>query len=1524
MATIDDKVVAMSFENSKFEAGVRTTMASIDKLKQSLQFKDVGKGLSNLSTSMNRTNFRPLSKSIDSVRAHFSAANVIMGAALGHLTIQAVNAGERIAKALTLGPILQGMDIYKTKLQAIQTILANTQAAGTKMKDVNKALQQLNVYSNKTIYSFGQMTKNIGTFTAAGVGLKPAVSAIKGIANLAALSGSNSDQAATAMYQLSQAISAGRVSLQDWNSVVNAGMGGTVFQRALANTAVAMGKLKDSQLKLVGPMKNVAINGESFRQSIQSGPGKQSWLTSDVLTKTLATFTGDLTDAQLAAEGFNKQQIKAIQATAKTALNAATQVKTFSQLMDVTKETIATGWANTFEIIIGNLNESKKLFTGISNALNNVINRSAATRNRILTDWKDLGGRTLLLKGLKETFQALSDVLRPIRQAFRDIFPRQTGRDLFNLTVRFEKFAKTLKPSQQTLDNLRRTFRGVFAIIDIGKQVIGGLIGVFENLFHAAGAGHGGFLALTASIGDMLVAFDLALRRGKGLETFFHGLSTVLAVPIKLFAEVAHAVANMFNGFSPGGFSVKMDFATKATKPFKKALEFIIDALQNLGPAISNAVQNMNFELILQVIRTGLLGGLFLLLRKFLSGGTLAQTLGIFGNNLGKGIGARIGGGLLKNLSGTFGQLTGTLKTMQQNLKAKTLEEIAIAIALIAASVVALSLVKPKRLSGALTALAIGFAELIGAMVVLDKLIATKSMIKLPLLATSLILVATALDLLTISVVALGKLKPGELIRGLSAVAIILGTLVGSMKLLAKNSVGMAIAGAALNEVAIALNIIALAVLQFSKMDIVSLGKGLLGVAGSLTAIAIAMRLMPKSIIITAGGVLVVAAALNILAIAMAKFGSMDLITIGKGLLGIGGGLVVIALAMKLMPKSIIITAAGLFIVAEALGKIVSAVGTLGAMSIKQLATGLTSLAIALGILALALTAMSGTLAGAAALTVAAAGIALFVPALIKLGNQSWTKIIKSMVALGASFGLVAAAGLLLEPVIPALLGFGAALILIGGGLALAGAGVALIGIGLGAIAVSGSAAVAVLIKALIDLSKSVGEIGKNTILGLLEIVKTFAKVAPQFVKAVVKIIDTMSEALMKSAPKMAEALIVVLVSALKSLDKHSPEIIKAGFDILENLLKGINDNLDKIVTMAVNIVITLVKSLAKNANRLISAGFNLVVKIIEGFTNNINKLVSAGANAIIHFVTGIAKNIKKVVHAGAHILAHLLTGLGKDLGRFAEAGGRAIASFITGIGNAILDVVKAAVHVGIRFVHTVVNQMVRMENVVARGIVRLLNATANVIDRYEPQIIKAMARIGLAIVTGMVKGVGLNAHLFYDKIKSLAKTAWDHLKHFWSIFSPSRLTYGLGKNIVLGMAQGLDQNASEVYSSVKDLNSTMSSLMDTISLGSIDKNPKITPILDLSSIKDGASKLDGLINKTPLGAISLNHAAVISARQTATGTEKEAAIAAAGHSFKFEQNNFSPRELPASEIYRQTKNQLSQFRDMADSRKGV
>ena len=270
--TIDQRVVEMRFDNKQFESATATSMSTIDKLKQKLNFTGASKGLEEVSSAAKKVDMSSLGNAVEAVRVKFSSLQVIGVTALSNIANSAVNAGKRIVSALTIDPVMTGFQEYETQINAIQTILANTSSAGTTLGQVNAALDELNTYADKTIYNFTEMTRNIGTFTAAGVDLDTSVSAIKGIANLAAVSGSTSQQASTAMYQLSQAIAAGRVSLEDWNSVVNAGMGGKVFQDALKNTAKAMGITVDES--------------KSFRESISAAFGQESWLTSDVLLNT--------------------------------------------------------------------------------------------------------------------------------------------------------------------------------------------------------------------------------------------------------------------------------------------------------------------------------------------------------------------------------------------------------------------------------------------------------------------------------------------------------------------------------------------------------------------------------------------------------------------------------------------------------------------------------------------------------------------------------------------------------------------------------------------------------------------------------------------------------------------------------------------------------------------------------------------------------------------------------------------------------------------------------------------------------------------------------------------------------------------------------------------------------------------------------------------------------------------------------------------------------------------------------------
>lgn len=402
---VDERVVSMQFDNAQFERNVRTSMSTLDKLKQKLNFKGTTDGLEKVGASVKKVNFTGLSSGIQTVQAQFSALEVIGVTALANITNQAVNAGKRMVNALTLEPVMTGFQEYETQINAVQTILSNTKSKGSTIEDVNAALDELNLYADKTIYNFTEMTRNIGTFTAAGVGLEKSVTSIKGIANLAAVSGSTSLQASTAMYQLSQALAAGRVSLMDWNSVVNAGMGGELFQNALKRTATHMGTDVDSLIEKYG----------SFRESLTRG----QWLTADVLTETLTQLSGAYTEADLIAQGYTEQQAKEITDLANTAVDAATKVKTFSQLWDTMKEAVQSGWAQTWRTIIGDYEEAKVLFSEISEFFtgdNGIITKMSNARNDLLT--KALSETPF--SGLAERIKEVTGVTEEMTAATQD------------------------------------------------------------------------------------------------------------------------------------------------------------------------------------------------------------------------------------------------------------------------------------------------------------------------------------------------------------------------------------------------------------------------------------------------------------------------------------------------------------------------------------------------------------------------------------------------------------------------------------------------------------------------------------------------------------------------------------------------------------------------------------------------------------------------------------------------------------------------------------------------------------------------------------------------------------------------------------------------------------------------------------------------------------------------------------------------------------------------------------------------
>lgn len=1379
MSGIDNRIVAMKFDNAQFERGVSTTISSMDKLKQSLHFDEAKTGLQNLSGSIAKFNMGGMEGSIHSVSAAFTTMATVGITALSNITNKAVDAGINLVKSLTISPITEGFSEYELKLGSIQTILANTAKYGTKLPEVTKVLDDLNKYSDKTIYNFGDMTKNIGLFTNAGIKIKDAASMIKGFSNAAAASGTSAEGAAGAAYQLSQALSSGKVTLQDWKSLTNVGMGNKNMQQGIIDIANAMGTFRGKGISAKDAQKN-------FNATLEKG-----WLTADVMSKYLKIMAGDMTDAKMKSLGLSKEQIKMFKAQQKTAEEAATKVRTFSQLMGTLREAVGSGWSQTFETIFGNFDEATTLFTNISDAVGGWINKSSEARNKILDDWKKLGGRTHLISAFTNIFEALGRVLGPIKDAFRDIFPPMTGKRLNDLTISFENFTKKLKISDSTMENLKSTFKGIFAVFSILKQLSHGVIkvisGVFSALSGPGGDAGGGFLAVTAKIGDFISGIDEMLKKTKAIDKFFGAIGGSIAAVITVLADFGKAFVHLFTGGDISFFDdLKKQFANLGPiiDDIKSKISDIVGAIKNLlgrfhippdlfgiTTATDNASESLDglntsvketghfFDGFMASAKqvAGVIGEAFSWiwekLKQLTEGFTLQDLLALINTGFFislfrtvKGFFKQFGGlveqygTLIENAGNAFKNFGGALKGMQQNLKAEALLKIAAALLVLVIAIWILSFIDTKDVAKGIGALAVMLGVLNVALKSLSKGMSNRSIGRLTLLSGALVVFAFAMVAMAGAVLAFGKMKPDTLVRGFGSIIAVLV-------------------------------IMAAALVAFDK-------------AGGAKQIAVA-----------AGGLIVMAIALGMLAGVVLLFDRIDTGTMVSGLLKLAATLGILAAFMWLisglkMPGSLI----GLIATAIAVGILADNLKKLGEIDWKTAAKGLAYLAVSLTIIAIALGAMETGIAGAAALLVTVFALKLLIPVIKTLGEMDWKTVAKGLGFLAAAFAVVAIGGWLLLPVIPIIALFAASVALVGAAMFLAGAGMLAFASGLAILTVSGAAGIAVFTAALVTFIELLPLIGEQLGLAIVAWAKVIGEKAPEIVKAIGKLLSALLKEAKKRAPEFYETMIDLIISMIKAITKKLPDFVEAAIQLLEAFVKTF------------------------------------------GSRENIKRVYTAAADLLINFLNGLADAINDK---------------SEELGR---AGGR----------------------------------------------------------------------IAAAIVKGLINGIKGAASEVGSAAMDLAKGAVGGITHFLHISSPSKVMIEIGRNVAESMALGINKYSDATVQATEDMGGqTVSKMEEMIARISkvvgedINVEPVIAPVLDLTKFRETAKSMTDYLDTAPaLAAISFDQARAIAASKQPMAAQ-EALIQKAVSEIKFEQNNYSPKALSPSEIYRNTQNQLTLAREL-------
>ena len=1413
-ATIDSRVVEMRFDNKNFENNVQTSLSTLDKLKNSLNMNGAAKSFEQIDNAAKKVNMSGLGNAVESVRLKFSALEVMAVTALSNITTAALNAGMRIAKELTLDPVKLGFSEYETQIGAVQTILANTSHQGTNLQQVNRALDELNIYADKTIYNFTEMTRNIGTFTAAGIDLQTAVDAIKGIANLAAVSGSTSQQASTAMYQLSQALAAGRVTLMDWNSVVNAGMGGKVFQDALIRTSELLGTGAQAAIDTYG----------SFRESLTKG----EWLTTKVLTETLKQFAGAYSEADLIQQGFTAEQARSIMDMAKTAEDAATKVKTFTQLFDTLKESAQSGWTQTWEILIGDFEEAKEVLTEISNVVGDVISKSAEARNEILSGglssgWKQLlsvgiadeagyidsiqevarahgdafdqmvadsdsfsdalkkglqegvissetlsdavfnlqkkmssmsveerkaagytsemimqieslasglrdgsismdeftekimrpSGRENLIQALWNAAKGLMSVITPIKEAFTDIFPPITADQLYKITEGFRSLTERLTLSETASTNLKNTFKGLFAVVDIIGKAFISVIKAIGSLLGGIGKLGGGLLSITGSFGEWLVKLNETIETTDIFNKVFGGIANFIK---NAAAAIKNFITTVAKNFKIPGFELfhnllgrvqdRMSQVGEAAGSMKSG---VVAVFKFMGEALANCQFAQILKTIWNTVKTitsGIVNSFSSISEAIISSLGEANFSGIIdlfnGASLGAiavGITKLIGsfrgaidkiGNIKESFIGILDSVRGCLEAYQSQLKADLLLKIASAIAILTASIVVLSLIDSHKLSSALGAITVLFADLMASMAVFNKVGGKESRVMKSV--TAMLGISTAVLILASALKKLGDLDVGQLITGLVGIAGLTAMVIAAAKAMSFGGPTIIKGATRMVIFAAAIKVLASACEDLSKLSWGELAKGLVGVGVLLASVSMFTnntKLVVNSIT-TATGIVILASAIKVLASACKDFGSMSWNEIIKGLVSVGvllasvskftnktkfvvnsittaTGIVILASAIKVLASACedfgsmswneiikglisvgvllasvsqfmnrakfgvnsIPIAAGIMILAVAIKVLASAVGDFGSMSWEEIAKGLIALGGSIVILSVGLKAMNGTLLGSAAMLVAASALLIMTTALSVFGAMSWESIAKGLVALAGAFAVIGVAGLVLAPLVPTILSLCVALALVGVSILGIGAGLTLVSAGLSALAVA------------LTALATAGTAGATAIVASLTIIFTgIAELIPTIMTKIGDGIAALWIAIANNASAIGEAFRSVILMLVVIFGECVPAIADVMLSLVDGILKALVEYTPSIVDSIMEFLIGILEGIARNLPSLIQAAVDVLMSLFSGV---VDALSGVDMETLLQGITGIG--LLTAIMAALAVVSALIPG---------------------------------------------------------------------------------------------------------------------------------------------------------------------------------------------------------------------------------------------------------------------------------------
>jgi hypothetical protein len=1237
---------------------------------------------------------------METVKVKAGVMQVAAVTAIANIANRAVDAGITMAKSLTFEPIMQGFGEYELKMKSIQTILSNTK--GETLKTVSGYLEELNTYSDQTIYNFANMTQNIGKLTTAGVGLEDATAVVKGFHNMVALAGGDATAAAGALEQFVYGLQAGTIKALDWQSIATRGLGSQSLQTAFFETAKAAGTLEGVSVDTTFEQWSKAVGG--FKGSLESG-----WLTADVATKALSIMTGDMKSVEdIMAQGFSRKAAEDLFKIAEAGVESATKVRTFTGFMDTLKEQIGSGWSKVFELVIGDFNEATTLFTKWSDFSGKILGKFFGYLERLIGGFDKLGGRTAILQTFKNLLAPIAAIIGLVAKAWKLAFGGgDTGRGLATWAKALQHITRPLQILAKVISGQLTPLEGFKRLIEVNKNAvrnfldyIGGFGTKLSDLITLKVPGAGGVINfikdMAREIGEVIGKIDDLIRKGEGIGDIFSGFKKPSLPDVPSLPSLP-GVSGIFGG---GQAESKISGLTGGLKSLTGSVEDLKKADDDLS---SGGMFNPDAD-----ISAGRVNDL----------GSMADQMAAQGQKV------EAAGGIMSTVWDTIKE------KFQGFLESFNFDD------LMASFNIAVLSVFFIRMSQMMKTFSDGFKGFTGAMGGIESALGS---FQTTARAKLILNIAIAIGILAAAIWVLSRIPRDKLVNALTAlagIAIILKVTLSSFantieKLDGKGiNLKMLALGASMVLLAISVSIIASAMKKLNDVDWQSVVKA--GVA--LGLLTIAMRVLGEvdnaGIIRTAIAMGIIAGALTLFAGAIKLFSLLDFATFGEGMLYVATALGVLALTMNKFTTSLP-GAIALVVVVGALALLEPVIKRYAALDFGTFAKGMGLITAALVALVFTLHGFTTSLAGAAAMIVVVYGLERLHETIGLFANMDWGTFAKGMGMV--VIALVGLGGALM------LLGLGAPLMLAAAGALLVfAAAVALIGIGLLAL----TSGLAALIALGAGLGVAITAFFTSLAVGFAVFMTTLAAEAPILKKAFLDILQVLIDSIVEAVPMIIDGIKRLFTAVKEQFSGGEGTKVKGlmgkeSKSWIEKIRDSIKEKIPEIVKKAKELLISFIKGLASNAKGIASAAANLVANVISGIASRIGGIVDAAVDLVVKFAEGLGNNLERLVKAGIKLIADFL---------HAVADG--IRSGASQIGAGLTDILDAMKDVGMDMVQGLIDGVIAMGG---KAIGAIGDLASNMISEarskfkiFSPS--KVFRNIGAFLVEGLTKGIQDNA----------------------------------------------------------------------------------------------------------------------------------------------------------------------------------